>query len=265
MNLLFWDTLFDYDDHICLASDVTGTQVYSPYVARPEFIPPGTQFFSINGLHTKRLDANVTKFRNFLLEIDDMPLTDQWIYVSNLNIPYSTVVFSGNRSYHFIISLETPLANKTEYDLVAKRLHAAVPNADKSTKNPSRLSRCPDVMRDNGKLQELMEPPSPRVSNTHFMAWLEERVPSGILTPVRPPVEHTQLKWNGINKFTKYFLAFGAEDGAWNSTLFAAACDMARNGYSMEEAAEAMERITGHLDSSDRTSLASAFKTVNRE
>jgi len=161
----FFNLLFDQNEKTCFARDAKGTRVKSV---------PGKSdvFFSINALHPtedlapsmpyhkpdkpRRADANVVTFRNFLIEIDDMPLGKQISYVKNL-VPFSTAVYSGGKSYHFIISLETPCETYVEYMSIAERIAKHVPKLDPSCKNPSRLSRIPNVMRpDTGKAQELL-------------------------------------------------------------------------------------------------------------
>lgn len=115
----------------------------------------------------RRADANVATFRNFLLEIDDMPLDDQIAYVKS-RVPVSTIVYSGGSSYHFIISLEEPLPDYETYMHWARRLLMLVPKADKMCKNPSRLSRLPGRLRlDTGKMQKLMFV-GERVNNMHL-------------------------------------------------------------------------------------------------
>ena len=129
-------------------------------------------FFSINALDPerdhnptepyhapdkpRRADHNVTCFRNFLIELDNMPIKEQIEYVTS-KVPVSAITFSGNKSYHFIISLMTPFKTLEEYQKFARGLHRLLPKADQSTKNPSRLSRLPGVVRPDTKLlQELV-------------------------------------------------------------------------------------------------------------
>jgi len=103
---------------------------------------------------SRRADCNVLQNRNFLLELDAMALDEQVKYVRDL-VPVTSCVYSGGKSHHFIISLKDPVT-ASEYAALAKRLHKHVPEADPTTKNPSRLSRLPFRVRpETGKLQEL--------------------------------------------------------------------------------------------------------------
>lgn len=161
----FLNLLFEPGEVTCFTDHATGYKVKP----RPD---SSDIYFSINALHPsrdlnpsrhwhspfdpRRSDANVVSFRNFLLEIDSMPLNDQVRYVTDL-IPVSSVVYSGSKSNHFVVSLEDPLQNAAEYRQLAQRLHRLVKKADPATKNPSRLSRLPGpVRRETGKKQELL-------------------------------------------------------------------------------------------------------------
>lgn len=139
--------LFDEEDKTCFAANVFGVEVSD----RPA---EDSEFLSINPLKGKRKDSNVTKFRNFLIEIDNLDLGQQLRVVLD-RVPVSAITYSGGKSYHFIISLDTPVT-EAEYKEITKRLHALIPEADRATKNPSRLSRLPKAVRkDTGKLQKI--------------------------------------------------------------------------------------------------------------
>jgi hypothetical protein len=145
----FLKLLFEPGELTCFAA--------SPYDTHLSAQPAeNSQYFSINPMHTSRADANVTAYRNFLIELDTVPLQEQVALVT-ARIPVSSIVFSGNKSYHFIVSLAEPVTSAEEYSRTFRGLLEAVPEADKSTKNPSRLSRLPGVFRpDTRLLQELL-------------------------------------------------------------------------------------------------------------
>ncbi len=159
----FLSTLFPNGDLVCFTDQPHGYRAYKTPADKD-------LFFSINNLHNhdkeptkpwhaanvaRRADANVFEYRNFLLELDSMALEEQVKYVQDL-VPFTSCTFSGGKSHHFIISLKEPLAGPTEYAALARRLHKHVPQADPTTKNPSRLSRLPFRVRpETGKLQEL--------------------------------------------------------------------------------------------------------------
>ncbi len=264
----FLKVLFRPEEATCFANSVKVTQVTSlkEFAELIEGQPDSALpvFFSINPMdvNSKRSDEAVTSFRNFLLEFDNIPLEKQRSLGDK--IPYSSEVFSGNKSIHYIISLETPLKTREEYDAVARRLMKAFPEADKSTKNPSRLSRFPGAHRPGGKEQLMLHMRGP-VANDKFFLWLDKLAPvddSGS----KPRTDWTSIERSlgGINVFTRDFLQYGAEPGVWNITLFQAACDMVRNGFGYSDICAAMECITGHLDNNDKASIRSAVKTAGQ-
>ncbi len=155
----FVETIFDYDDQVCFALNPYDTNLLpvspslrssiGPFIDRP--------YFAINALQNTRTDANVTKHRTFMLEFDSMPLEDQIPYVIASRLPVTAIVYSGNKSYHFFVTLKEPVS-RAEYACIAQRLHLLLPEADKTTKNPSRLARLPHTFRpDTGKEQRLID------------------------------------------------------------------------------------------------------------
>lgn len=190
----FLNTIFHPEAATCFTAKPHGTDVRPPL--------EGDLFFCINELDSsrdaeptqdwhhpdrpRRADCNVTSYRNFLIELDNMPLYDQVAYVKS-RVPVTSIVFSGGKSYHFIISLDTPLATKAEYDSVARRLLKLLPAADKSCKNPSRLSRLPFALRpDTGLKQDLIYLGS-RIENSRLLYLLPEE--SMRITQTRSPNE----------------------------------------------------------------------------
>lgn len=175
--------LFQDNDAIC-TGDFTATRVYTQPAA------PQAEFFSINPLSLdkdyvddngairlkkgrgRRADLNVTKFQNFLFEIDAMPLDEQLNFWNSLDVPIASLVYSGGKSYHCIISLKEPLdaephtkegISKYKDTWTALAAHLAqlgnkdVRIFDTSCKNPSRLSRYPGATRANGSVQTLIK------------------------------------------------------------------------------------------------------------
>lgn len=185
----FLSTLLDDGQASCFTESPNGYKVH--HAPKPEDL-----FFCINALHPtqdlapvkdwhsqykpRRADANVVCHRNFLIELDDVPLERQISYVTE-KVPVSSIVYSGGKSYHFIISLERPVEPKL-YREYARRLHKLLPRADKACKNASRLSRLPNVIRpETGKLQRLYML-GQRVPNKEFVELLPELEPKRIYT-----------------------------------------------------------------------------------
>jgi len=169
----FFSALFDPGELVCFSKNKYGTRVY--YVS--SYCP---YFFGLFGINpcTYRKGIYVTAFRSFLIEFDDRSLKAQYDFAKEIGLPYTTIVYSGHRSLHFIISLATALLSIADYKETAIRLMRAVPGADKSTKDPCRFSRAPMALReDTGKVQGIVEIKE-RIPNDYFFQWLDSRAPA---------------------------------------------------------------------------------------
>lgn len=255
----FYSILFDLYEGICWTKEQYGTTVREFNFGTTE------NFFCINPLFInedrerpdsavgRRADANVSCFRNILIEIDCMSLPGQQKYIDELKMPYSTKVFSGGKSFHYIISLEQPCADIEEYRELVFRVLQKVDKADKTAKNPSRLSRAPGAMRDN--YCQSLHYVGARISRAALEDWLG---PAPIKAPVPKSLTAGALKPT-LSIFTKYFLRYGAEEGKWNAGLFKAVCDMVRCGLTEPEISIRLESITGSLTRADRKTIKSAL------
>ena len=167
----FVNVLFDEDDTIGVCPN---EKAFAKEVSRDAFVNTGGNFFVINAIKGGRKAVNVTSFRNFLVEFDGMELEKQRPYVDSIGMPFSTQVYSGGKSYHFIISLEESLSSETEYKHFANYIQNVVKTSDTSTKSCVKLSRLPDAYRaEKGKFQELVEVKT-RVKNSDLFAWLDK-------------------------------------------------------------------------------------------
>lgn len=112
---------------------------------------------ALNPIKGYREDANCTSYRNFLIEMDYGPLPEQMAYAKKLGLPYSAVVFSGNKSLHFLVSLDKDLPSESVYRKFSEWILGVVTAADQKTKNPSRQIRIPGAYREPGKKQILVD------------------------------------------------------------------------------------------------------------
>ncbi len=200
----FFKTLFKDGEGVCTGS-AYATEV-SNYAGEGEF-------FCVNPLDlyvdhaafmkeeysehvARRADLNVSSYRNFIFEMDSMPLEDQLNIFRNSAIPFTSIVYSGSKSYHAILAVEENVVGEAhrresieEYKKIWRRLEAKLnleakkagfvyPDGrgsflDGSCKNPSRLTRYPEVVRDNGNNQELLML-GETVSKEEFLTLLSE-------------------------------------------------------------------------------------------
>lgn len=269
----FISTLFRPGEHTCFAKRAAGTTIFPV-----DSVPSWVQYFSINPLFAhydaeddaelgkgRRADANVTAFRNFLLECDNMSLEEQLVYMEDYKVPWATCVYSGSKSFHFIISLADGYADHKEYEFVAVWIHNILKKIDHKTKNPSRLSRFPNVLRvDSGNEQKLIEIRKP-ITRKELADWLAQYID---LMPVvqteSAPVELPPGELGYMSKKSRKFLVHGAEKGERNDRVYRVARDLYQQGWTYEMAApQILERLKDHHDYNEKeyiSTIRQAFK-----
>lgn len=197
------------------------------------------QLIAINPIKGNRKDENCTAFRTFLIEVDNMPLKDQYDYIQSIRMPYSVCVFSGGKSLHFGITLAEDLNSIETYRYLANWILRIASKADSNTKNPSRSIRIPEAVRD-GKKQKLVEIKG-RIPLEQLNAWLSQ------FDHLRPPPPRTYVEstekigldtlpfWvtaaleQGVSSY-----AISNGDGR-NQRWFKIFCEFAKRGYTSEE------------------------------
>lgn len=189
-----------------------------------------SQFFCINPLRHSRKDSEVARYSNFLLEFDSGSIDEQKVILDASPIKFCSITYSGNKSLHAIVSIPEGVTAQ-QYAEIADRLLLMFPTADKSCKNPSRLSRTPAAIRStNMAIQGCYK------LRRDFETYenLNRVLPQ--LPPYEAPVQQSLFKYvpKHLHPSTLVFLEYGAAEGARNRTLFAASCDLFRIGYTME-------------------------------
>lgn len=263
---LFYDTLFDPEDNTCFGN-LSKPEGRLPGIYSTRLVPvsaPAGQalnYLVINPMHTKRNVNNVTKFRNVMIEMDETSLTEQWETIKASGLPFSTSVYSGGKSIHFIVSLDVPLESKEAYQKMTKKLYAAMEakssGIDLSNKNASRFSRTPNTFRhDKGKTQKLIEVRG-RIPNAIFNKWIDDRFELlGILHEdfepkiiEKKPVDPNSVEMDDRDKYKwvkKYYLKGETmpSAGRWQF-LFKAASGCNIVGLSEATAASYMDEFSG--------------------
>ena len=204
----FFNILFNGHDHI-----VAGDR----YSSKPELmgnvvensIHAGYQLFTVNPIHPgidfghsfnpekyeinkpRRADINCSSLRNFIFEIDGIALDDQLELLFRTGIPWTSIVYSGNKSYHAILSLERDIGQPhtehgiQQYKQVWKRIAAYINSVyapgvlslqdgviDSCTGNPSRFTRFPNSMRQG--YRQRIEFQGTRCSDENFTKILKK-------------------------------------------------------------------------------------------
>lgn len=166
----FFNVLFNKGENTCAGNK------YATTVHPVETIQDGSYpYFVINPLKpgTSRLDINVSRLSNILVEMDHLPLELQRPQVDSLKMPWSTCTYSGGDSYHFIIALQEACKDKADYDQLVRRIYKAVgKEVDPKCKNCSRFSRFPGFFRWETRKEQALIEVRERISRAEVEAWL---------------------------------------------------------------------------------------------
>ncbi len=186
----FFETLFETNELAVFGDNIYATR---PTKAIQNGVKEQKPFFVINPImkgSTRGIDG-VQHFRNFLFEIDEdnfyntVPLEKQREIISESQLPWTTCTYSGGKSLHWIVSLETPLEDAYEYRIWWKMIEAVLNKTasrlgynlkfDGNVKDPSRFSRSPNAIRlskEGGRVQTL-ESVKSRINNEELLQWFE--------------------------------------------------------------------------------------------
>lgn len=220
---------------------------------------------ALNPIMGYREDANCTAFRNFLVEVDYGPLKEQLAYVRKLGLPYSACVFSGNKSLHFLVSVDEDLPSENAWRIVQEWILNIITLADSKTKNPSRMIRIPGSWRTPSQKQRLVEIKG-QTKLTDLTNWLKQ------YPQCKPQVyEKRQVlgerSVHGVKQWALDKLKYGIDTSKGrNQQWFSIACEFALAGYSEDDTID----ILSDYFSPDRdfkrkewlTSVRSGFKHI---
>lgn len=184
---------------------------------------------ALNPIKGYRQDINCTAFRSFLIEMDYGPLAEQMAYVKTMGMPYSAVVFSGNKSLHFLITLDTDLPSENVYRLFSEWILKIMPLADQNTKNPSRSIRIPGAYREPGKQQTLQEF-NGLIKLTDLVTWLS-KYPGAKPKPAEERVISEEPAYHKLKPWIKTALTDGVTQPGRNKKWFSIAVEFALSGY----------------------------------
>jgi len=179
---------------------------------------------------TRRID-NLSSLRNFVIEIDraDMTYEDQWDYIRSFHTPVSLCTFSGNKSYHFIISLEEGVSLK-EYRHICNKIKYNMDLIDPACMEPSTFTRLAGSKREE-VVQELKYY-TKRRNNKEFYEWLN-------LLKDKPTHEKKEVSsTKGLSEMTRAFIKFGIKKGktSRHDKLKYMCIDLFRSGFDIDTA-----------------------------
>ena len=236
----FLEALFEPEERVCAGDNAFEVESFAQ-----RSLSPGDCYITLNPLvnGATRADKNVSILRNFLVEFDEMELEDQLSYVKKNEMPFTTCVFSGNKSFHFVLSLADPVETKAEYDQLVRWLYAAVPEADPSCKNPSRFTRLGGGTHKNGTRQDI-ELLNERITKEELITWLKSKCDEPVNTTKAAKQmaseEFFVIQASGyrakMHKATKEFCKTGGRKGFRHKNVFIAACNLRDCYYTVDEA-----------------------------
>lgn len=130
------------------------------------------RFNPLDGKDVK--NENVVDFRHALVESDVLDIETQLAIMKEIELPISTLVYSGGKSIHATVKIDAN--NLEEYKKRVDYLYTVCDKnglrVDKQNKNPSRLSRLPGVTR-KGKKQFLLDTNIGQPSWEAWEEWIE--------------------------------------------------------------------------------------------
>lgn len=235
MKQKFIDLLFDDGEKVNLNVSKYDTSIR----LKSELDLSVGELCCINPLKDTRKDSNVSSFRSFLVEVDEMTLPQQIEYIKDLKMPYSCCVYSGNKSMHYGITLNEDLPNEQVYRYLSQWLLNIVTRADQNCKNPSRMIRFPENTRqDTGRIQKLIELHK-RIPLPDFYNWLNKYPLAKPIVETKKEVVVPEGQKLDIPAWVKKKLVEGMEPHkSRNAQWFGIGCEFAKAGYGEMEMVE---------------------------
>jgi hypothetical protein len=228
-----------------------------------------TEYFVINPLRS--LDNasidNVATYRNILIELDKFELQQQEELIEEyLELPFTTKVFSGKKSYHYILSLEDPLPNLDAYKKLTSYIYAIVEHMDTACRNANRLSRLAGSLRSDGHVQALMAV-NGRVSAFRLYNWIFNKWGHKIATHNVPVLKYDILesKKDDIGRRTKELIETGNTDlNSRHAALVKAAVDMGHAKWPLSKIELTLQEIAIKLGISNRGDVDGIIRWLSK-
>lgn len=276
------DIMFDKNDTVCVSDSKFGyhsvplsalysdtVTLVSPNPDQPirKIEPDKIVLVALNPIKGWRTDENAYKYKNFLFEIDYGSIEDQRKYFETIGLPYSALIFSGNKSIHALVSLDESLPSESVWRTMAEWGLSIATACDQNTKNPSRSIRFPGNIRpDTGKKQELLDYRG-LVALKDFADWLAKHPEAKPKPPEKRHIAPGKGDMKYVKEWAKQRLVAGLDPRKGrNKQWFAIACEFALAGYSEDDTMDILsEFFTPDRTFRERewkTSIKSAFKYI---
>jgi hypothetical protein len=238
----FLNLFFNEGEEICFSAN----KYAYPSEKQENINEDTTTLVAINPIKGQRNDENVTAYRTFMVECDEMSLEKQMKYIKSMEFPYSYCCFSGGKSLHFALVLDHDIPSESIYRHTAEWILNILDQADPFTKNPSRSVRFPGSIRpESGKEQRLVHM-GRRTSLDELSKWLNKHPSKAPIPMMRKPKNTGPVNIEGIKnkKWVVDSLNLGVHnmEGGRNQTWMAIACEFAMNGMGYDETVHHLSR-----------------------
>lgn len=163
--------LWDDDENVLIVDDVQQTKPIKQ--AGKITVQPKAQYCCGNSFRpssTRRKD-NVAQFHTWCIEFDEMPIDEQRALWAQSDMPFTLLVFSGNKSLHcYLRTIESVDAETWQH--IANALKRIYPGADKKVlTDRARLTRLPEGLR--GNVRQKIETTKERIPLQSLTEWIE--------------------------------------------------------------------------------------------
>ena len=272
------DTLFNSGEYTCMGHKFENKTFPVSKIGESH------EYVSINPMKkgTTRKGINVTRFSNFLFEMDKYNKREQAELIKRSGLPYSTIVDSGNKSLHFILALEEDLGERSLYTAYFKAINHVLAkfgaDIDDGCKDPGRFTRSPFGVNTKPELVQRKPNVHDRVQKVGHVKgrirlsqvdeWLELNG-TNVLEWVETPYVRTEghsttsnadiaLKFDWIEKYIlKTHPSY--EEGNYNYQ-YAMACGLLRAGCTADEVRHSFMSKWNHIHENDP--IKGAVQTV---
>ncbi len=203
-----------------------------------------TILVAINPINGQRSDQNVTAYRSFLIECDDISVPEQMAYIKKMEFPFSYCCFSGGKSLHFGLVLDHDIPSEHIYRHTYQWILNILTEADQNTKNPSRSIRFPGVIRPDKEKEQKLVHMGKRISLNTLSKWLNKH-PDKTPKPFVAKVRNTgKPSVKGVGLWAKTALKEGVQntEKGRNQTWMAIGCEFAMNGFELDKTIAYLER-----------------------
>lgn len=230
----------------------------------------------LNPMVIEATDKNVTSFRNIMVESDTLTPAEALYHIKQSKLPFSYIVFSGNKSLHFYICLERDIGSLEMYNYICRWVLRALGGdsdlVDKKTISPSRKARLSfgtnnktGVIQKGRKIRD-------KIPNGELQSWLLANSDSKPIEYDRSFVKRsTEPNPLLLKQWVIHCLDGGIFQGKRNAFFYEAAINLAECGFDEYQAIEYLKSRSKNIiegDFSEREmeqSVSSAFRRLLRE